>query len=223
MNAKTARRHRHERAAKAVGRVPIPPSLKIFTVPIEDLAPDPDNARRHPDHNLAAIQRSLAEFGQQKPLVVRNGVIIAGNGTYEAAIRLGWTTIQVVRADHLTDAQARAFAIADNKTGESSEWDMRVLAAHLRLLPPELHSATGFSKIELDPMLAEDYEPPGKNPGVQAHGVVTFHATIEQAAVIRQAILALKAREADSGPDMSEGRALELICADFISGAPIEA
>ena len=113
---------------------PKQPSLKVETVTLASLEQDPRNARRHPERNLESIQASLNRFGQQKPIVVdADGVIVAGNGTFAAAKALGWKSIDVVRTK-LRGPEARAFAIADNRTAELAEWD----AAELRKQLDEL-------------------------------------------------------------------------------------
>jgi site-specific DNA-methyltransferase (adenine-specific) len=107
--------------------------MKIETLQIKDLTPDPNNARQHDDKNLKAIQGSLKQFGQRKPIVItEDGVIVAGNGTVEAAKRLGWLELQPVRVPcDLTPEQTKAFALADNRTAELAAWTPEVLAAQL--------------------------------------------------------------------------------------------
>jgi len=107
--------------------------MKIETLQIKDLTPDPQNARLHDEKNLKAIQGSLKEFGQRKPIVItEEGVIVAGNGTVEAAKRLGWTKIDAVKVPgDWTPEQIKAFALADNKTAELAKWDIKVLNAQL--------------------------------------------------------------------------------------------
>jgi DNA modification methylase len=107
--------------------------MKIQTLQIKDLTPDPENARQHDDKNLKAIQASLKQFGQRKPIVITEaGVIVAGNGTVEAAKRLGWTEIAAVEVPgDWTPEQTKAFALADNKTAELAKWDVKVLNAQL--------------------------------------------------------------------------------------------
>lgn len=107
--------------------------MKIETVRIRDLIPDPENARLHDEKNLKAIQGSLKEFGQRKPIVITAaGVIVAGNGTVEAAKRLGWTEIEAVRVPSEWDKdKIKAFAIADNRTAELAAWDTKQLEAQL--------------------------------------------------------------------------------------------
>jgi DNA modification methylase len=119
---------------------------------IVDLLLDPENARKHSQKNLDAIKTSLTKFGQRKPIVINNkGVILAGNGTVEAAKDLGWDQIDVavVPADW-DEATARAFALADNRTAELAEWDENVLAKQLlELLDEDFDiEAIGFEMPE---------------------------------------------------------------------------
>jgi DNA modification methylase len=107
--------------------------LKIETVSISTLTPDPANARKHDGRNLEAIENSLIKFGQRKPICVTpDSIVVAGNGTLEAAKKLGWTEIVIARTPvGWTWEQIRAFALADNRTAELAEWDDKVLADQL--------------------------------------------------------------------------------------------
>ena len=107
--------------------------LKVESVAVGDLVLDPSNARKHDGKNLKAIAGSLSEFGQRKPIVVTDeNVVVAGNGTLEAARSLGWDVIDVVRVPKDWSAdQVKAFALADNRTAELAEWDEKVLASQL--------------------------------------------------------------------------------------------
>lgn len=127
--------------------------LRPLALPIETLTPDPANARTHGDKNLAAIQGSLAKFGQRKPIVVqRQGMIVrAGNGTLAAAKALGWTEIAAVVVDE-SDIEATGFAIADNRTAELAEWDEDVLSQLLGALDADPNfdaTLTGFTDAEI--------------------------------------------------------------------------
>lgn len=127
--------------------------MKIETLQIKDLMPDPQNARQHDEKNLKAIQGSLKEFGQRKPIVITEaGVIVAGNGTVEAAKRLGWLEIQAVRVPgDWTPEQTKAFALADNRTAELAAWSPEVLASQLVELEASGFQIEefGFEKIEV--------------------------------------------------------------------------
>jgi len=106
--------------------------MKLETVTIESLKLDPNNARKHSKRNLEAIAKSLNRFGQRKPIVVHNGIVIAGNGTVEAAKSLGWKEIGITRCPNdWDDETAKAFALADNRSAELAEWDEITLSAQL--------------------------------------------------------------------------------------------
>lgn len=124
--------------------------LLVETVKIASLTLDPQNVRTHSDRNLRTIADSLQQFGQRRPLVVWNDTVIAGNGTLMAAQSLGWSKIQVTRVPaDWTEDQARAYAIADNRTAELADWDGPELLAALTQLPESLLSSTGFAGEDL--------------------------------------------------------------------------
>jgi DNA modification methylase len=137
--------------------------LRIETVNINSLTPDPANARKHDGKNLKAIASSLEKFGQRKPIVVTpDSIVVAGNGTVEAAKSLGWTEIAVARTPiGWTWDQIKAFALADNRTAELAEWDDKVLADQLLELDAngwELEEL-GFENLEPQVGEAHDEEP----------------------------------------------------------------
>ncbi len=126
--------------------------MQIETRKIESLKEDPRNARKHGEKNYEAIQSSLEEFGQQKPIVIdKESQVIAGNGTLQAAKEIGWQEIKVVVSD-LEGLRQTAFAIADNRTAELASWDDAILAESLEALSDlsfELACDTGFSDDEV--------------------------------------------------------------------------
>jgi ParB-like chromosome segregation protein Spo0J len=133
--------------------------LKIQRRKISELKNDPANARKHSSRNLKAIRDSLDVFGQQKPIVVDSrGVVIAGNGTLEAARELGWDDIAVTVTD-LDPAHAQAFGIADNRTAELAEWDTEVLSGLLEGMDSDLSSILSIDDFDL-PDDIPDVAPP---------------------------------------------------------------
>jgi len=124
--------------------------MEIKSYPIADLKFDPNNARKHPEANLKALEESLKRFGQQKPVVITSyGVIVAGNGTVEAAERLGWTQIETVQVpEGWSKEQIAAFALADNRTAELAQWDARELLDQLEQLADFDMNALGFDAWE---------------------------------------------------------------------------
>jgi site-specific DNA-methyltransferase (adenine-specific) len=126
--------------------------MDVINIEISRLAQDPNNARRHSEKNLKAIKGSLAKFGQQKPIVIDSKhVVIAGNGTLEAAKELGWTHINVVVTE-LDELGKMAFALADNKTSELAEWDDDTLRYQLDWLDKQDFDIgdIGFGDFSLD-------------------------------------------------------------------------
>lgn len=127
-----------------------------LTVKLDTLHLDPENARRHPEKNMAAIVGSLRQFGQVESLVVQKGTgrIIGGNGRYQAMRSLGWETCDVVEVD-LDDEHATALGLVLNRTGELAEWDDAVLAEHLADLVASGFALdeVGFDAGDLDEML----------------------------------------------------------------------
>lgn len=135
----------------------IDPTLRGLIVPIASLRSQTKNARKHSQRNLDAIAASLTAFGQRKPLVGRRHAdgtieIVAGNGTLAAAKQLGWTEI-AVSVQQLTDAEARAYAIADNRSAELAEWDVVQLAEDVQRIEANLRSSLGYLDTELESIL----------------------------------------------------------------------
>jgi ParB-like chromosome segregation protein Spo0J len=128
--------------------------LRVVKVKIDSLLFDPDNARKHSMKNIDSIAGSLKRFGQRKPLVVTGAnIVIAGNGTLEAAKKLGWSEIVVAYVpSDWTFEHARAYALVDNRTAELAEWDADKLAMQLIEL-----DSVGW---ELDDVGFEKLEPP---------------------------------------------------------------
>jgi DNA modification methylase len=129
--------------------------LRIELVPINRLKLDPRNPRLHSPRQIAQIAGSIRAFGFNVPILIdRDGNVLAGHGRVEAALKRGLPEIPVIRLEHLTPAQARAFAIADNRLSEISTWDDRLLGEIMRdLAAVELDfdlEATGFSMGEID-------------------------------------------------------------------------
>jgi len=129
--------------------------LRIEHVAVRQLKVDPRNPRLHSERQLKQIARSIESFGFNVPVLAdREGNLLAGHGRVQAAQRLGLRELPVIRLEHLTPEQARAFSIADNRLSETSSWDDRLLGEVLRdLASVELNfdlEATGFTMGEID-------------------------------------------------------------------------
>jgi DNA modification methylase len=129
--------------------------LAIVYRPIEALKLDPRNPRVHSPKQLRQIANSIKTFGFNVPVLVDGQLqIIAGHGRVMACRQLGWKEVPTVQLEHLTDAQARAFMIADNRLTENSVWDDNLLAEQLKelsLLSLDFDiDVTGFEMGEID-------------------------------------------------------------------------
>jgi DNA modification methylase len=124
---------------------------------LEKLIPWARNPRTHSDAQIAQIAASIEEFGFNNPILVdTNAGIIAGHGRLLAAQRLGLTEVPVIVLDHLTEAQKRAYIIADNQLALNAGWDESLLSAELAALREQDFdiSVIGFEDEELARLLA---------------------------------------------------------------------
>ena len=134
----------------------------IETWPLARLQPYANNAKTHGADQVAKIAASMAEFGWTVPcLVAGDGELIAGHGRVLAATQLGLTEAPVIVLGHLTEAQRRAYRIADNKLTELGTWDEALLSAELKDLLAEDYdlSLMGFEDAELEALLAGEVVP----------------------------------------------------------------
>jgi DNA modification methylase len=166
------------------GCTPLP---RYKLVAIGDLKPHPKNPRRHTRAQIRAIAKSYKALGYNAPILVdRDGRIVAGHGRWEAARLLGYTEVPVVFLDHLTEAKATAYMLADNKLTDRSTWDDNKIAIVLKELSDIALEfdieATGFELPEID-FRIQSIEDPNKvekadefglasGPAVTGHGDV---------------------------------------------------
>lgn len=128
---------------------------RIEHTPIEDLVPYAANARTHSEDQVSQIAASIKEFGFNNPVLIDidNG-IIAGHGRVMAAMKLGLDLVPTVTLDHLSDAERRAYILADNRLALNAGWDEEILAAELKRLDNEIDlSLIGFDDDELAKLL----------------------------------------------------------------------
>jgi len=130
---------------------------------VTELIPYVNNARTHNEEQVLQIAASIKEFGFTNPVLIdgENG-IIAGHGRLMAAKKLGLEEVPTIELSHLSEAQRKAYILADNKLALNSGWDNDLLAiefAELKLLDFDL-DLTGFSSEEIGALTPEEI-PPG--------------------------------------------------------------
>jgi ParB-like chromosome segregation protein Spo0J len=138
--------------------------LTYKLIPIADLIPYARNSRTHSDAQVAKIASSIKEFGFLNPIITdgSNG-IVAGHGRVLAAQKLGLKELPCVEADHLTEAQKRAYVIADNRMALDAGWDAEMLKVELGDLDAAGFdlSLTGFEVGELTALFDQPDFAPG--------------------------------------------------------------
>ena len=137
-------------------------ALDVQNQPIDKLIPYARNARTHSPEQVAEIAASIKEFGFNNPVLLRDDfTIIAGHGRVLAARKLGMDTVPAIFLSHLTEAQARAYVLADNQLATHAGWEADMLKLELDDLSglgfdPEL---LGFSDADLAALLVQTIEP----------------------------------------------------------------
>ena len=138
--------------------MPAPKFPQYKTVPTDSLIPYVRNARTHSPQQVDKIAASIREFGFLSPIITdgQNG-ILAGHGRVMAAQKLGLDTLPTIDAAHLTEAQRRAYVLADNRTALDAGWDNDLLKIELQDLEAEGFglSLTGFDLGELTSIFLE--------------------------------------------------------------------
>jgi DNA modification methylase len=142
---------------------------QIERLSIDALIPYARNARTHSQEQVAQVAASIREFGFTNPVLIdATGGIIAGHGRVLAARQLGLTEVPCIRLSYLTEAQKRAYIIADNKLALNAGWDDELLALEMKELGDMDFDLvlTGFGTDEIDQLLASlDATPEGETDG----------------------------------------------------------
>jgi DNA modification methylase len=142
--------------------------MKIEYTRVHDLRPYPNNARTHSKKQIRQIANSIKKFGFCNPVLVDDEKqIIAGHGRVEAAKLLGIDAVPTCRLSHLSEADKRAYILADNKLAEKAGWDKELLAIELQgLIDLDVEiELTGFEMPEIDFILEDAREANGASSG----------------------------------------------------------
>ena len=126
---------------------------------VDEIVEYENNAKLHPDWQIEQIKKSIIEFGFNDPIAIdENNVIIEGHGRFLALKDLGYTEIEVIRLNHLTEEQKTAYAIAHNKLTMNTDFDLETLKYEINKLQNEEFdlSLLGFENIELEEILEEE-------------------------------------------------------------------
>lgn len=130
-------------------------NLKIEYVDINTLKEYEKNAKLHPQEQIEQIKKSIQSFNMIDPIGVwKDNTIIEGNGRYKACKELGYTKVPIIRLDHLTDEERKAYTLAHNKLTMNSDFDLDILQEELDNFDTIDMSDFGFENIDI----VEDFD-----------------------------------------------------------------
>ena len=142
-------------------------TLEVAYVATTDLIPYANNPRTHSDQQVAQVAASIQEFGFNNPILIdEHNSIIAGHGRLAAAQKLEMNTVPTILLEGLSEAQRKAYVIADNKLTENGGWDYDILAVEIdRLKELDVNiDLTGFGIEELQVITQDvDFAPAGED------------------------------------------------------------
>ena len=196
--------------------------MQVEQLKVGDLIPYVNNSRTHSDEQVMQVASSIKEFGFTNPILIDDDSgIIAGHGRLMAAKKLGLDEVPCIRLGHLSEAQRKAYVIADNQLALNSGWDLDSLRVEIERLD-ELDFDMGLLGFDADVITklldieAELPELPDGDRDPFQQKTFTLHD--EQAAVIDDAILKAKTSPLiDTGlNENSNGNAIAWICENWL-------
>lgn len=192
---------------------------KVEFIPPNKLIPYERNPLKHPADQIDQIVNSIREFGFTVPILIdEKNMVLAGHGRHMAALKMEMARVPIIRRSGLTEAQKRAYVIADNKITMNAVFDWQLITGELEALK-ELDfnlDLTGFRPFEYDMLLQADWTPPDKDKTRHSGemDLVMIEVTHDEKAIIDRAILKCRTDSGDS--EMTDGAALEHICAAYL-------
>ena len=194
--------------------------LNYYLADVEELIPYARNARTHSSAQITQIAASIKEFGFLAPIVIaEDNMILCGHGRFYAAQKLGLKKIPCVKESHLTEAQKRAYIIADNKLSINAGWDDELLAVELSDLQGEGVdlSITGFDEKELADLFDDKNKPDVEDDGYDLSAALEKAAFVQRGdiwTVGRHRLMCGDATSADDVTALMGGKRANLLLTD---------
>ena len=143
--------------------------MEVKEVSVDKIIPYENNPRKNADA-VQVVMNSIQQFGIKQPLVIdENGVIVVGHTRFEAAKRLGYTTVPCVIASDLSEDEINAYRLADNKTNEYAQWDVELLDKELASILSVDMEMFGFD-LKMDEEAKKKEEEKGEVPFTEVLG-----------------------------------------------------
>lgn len=194
--------------------------LNYYLADVEELIPYARNARTHSSAQISQIAASIKEFGFLAPIVIaEDNTILCGHGRFYAAQKLGLKKIPCVKESHLTEAQKRAYIIADNKLSINAGWDDELLAVELSDLQGEGVdlSITGFDEKELADLFDDKSKSDVEDDGYDLSAALEKAAFVQRGdiwTVGRHRLMCGDATSADDVAALMGGKRANLLLTD---------
>lgn len=189
-------------------------------VPISKLVPYVNNARTHSPEQVMKLRSSLREFGFINPIIIdRDYGIIAGHGRLLAAKEEGITEVPCVFVDYLTEAQKKAYILADNRMAMDAGWDEELLRVEIEALQGEAFdvSLTGFDEKELADLFKDGSDSDAEDDDYDLSAALEKAAFVERGdiwTVGRHRLMCGDATSAEDVAALMDGRKANLILTD---------
>ena len=189
-------------------------------VPISKLVPYVNNARTHSPEQVMKLRSSLREFGFINPIIIdRDYGIIAGHGRLLAAKEEGITEVPCVFVDYLTEAQKKAYILADNRMAMDAGWDEELLRVEIEALQGEAFdvSLTGFDEKELADLFKDGSDSDAEDDDYDLSAALEKAAFVERGdlwTVGRHRLMCGDATSAEDVATLMDGRKENLILTD---------
>ena len=195
-------------------------TTEMQLIPLGKLVPYVNNARTHSPEQLTKLRSSLREFGFINPVIIdRDFNVIAGHGRIAAAKEEGITEVPCVFVDYLTEAQKKAYILADNRMALDAGWDEELLRIEIESLQGADFdvSLTGFGEDEIADLFAGDGEKDVKDDGFDLSAALEKAAFVERGdiwTVGRHRLMCGDATSAEDVAALMDGKKANLIVTD---------
>ena len=200
---------------------------RIVTKRIDSLRPFPNNPRRHPPSQIAALIKNIKRVWTNPILIDEQGTILAGHGRLEAAKRLGMTEAPTLTVFGLSESEKRASVIADNRLPERAVWDSELLKGHFKeLINIDFEvELTGFSTGEIDLLIDGRAPPPPADPADELTGFAVDGPAVSRLGDIwelgRHRVICGDALQGVSYEALMQGQRAQMVLADPPYNVPI--
>ena len=163
--------------------------LKIEYVDINSIKPYENNAKLHPEEQIEQIKKSIEKFGMDDPIGIWKDEIVEGHGRLIACKELGFIEVPIIRLDHLTNEERKAYTLAHNKLTMNSDFDFNILDSELADITIDM-SEFGFDDFDIDDNYGTDFNlPSGEKDSLTD---ISFSLSQEQADFINGALNKMK-------------------------------